>query len=335
MKRVAKIGGVMLLGAVVLAGGALGYLVLRQPKMQPARELRIEATPERLARGRYIFNLADCDGCHTPRDFSRFNGPARESLRGAGTVFPASMGLPGVVAPPNITPDRETGIGTWTDGEKIRAIREGVDRNGRALFPMMPYQNFRHMSDEDVYALVAYLNSLAPVRNAVPPTKLKFPVSVLIKGAPQPVASVPAPDRRNQVRYGEYLVTNAGCRDCHTPTLAGGEKFAVAADMVVVSANITPDQHTGTGPWSEKDFVDRFYQYREYVEHGSPAVGPESFTLMPWLNLSQLPPEDLKAIYAYLRTVQPVHHAVDTHPNWTQPGNPGQETASRAPFAGN
>ena len=183
--KIAKIIGIISLGLVVVAGGVAGFLFLRKPAMQPARDIRIEATPERLARGEYIFKLADCDGCHTPRDFSRFGGPAIAGRRGAGTVFPAEFGLPGVVAPPNITPDVETGIGSWTDGEKIRAIREGVDKNGRALFPMMPYQNFRHMSDEDVYSLVAYLNSLAPVRNAVPPTKLKFPVSQLIKSAAQ------------------------------------------------------------------------------------------------------------------------------------------------------
>ena len=146
---------------------------------------------------------------------------------------------------------------------------------------------------------------------------------------PKPVSSVPAPDRNNKAKYGEYLVTTAGCMECHTPTLAGGEKFSVAPGMVVVSANISPDPHTGTGPWSEKDFLDRFYQYREYVEKGSPLVGRESFTVMPWLNLCQLPADDLKAIYAFIRTRQPVYHAVDTHPNWS-PTPPGQVLSSAA-----
>jgi len=89
--------------------------------------------------------------------------------------------MPGMVVAANITPDRETGIGGWTDGEKIRAIREGVDRDGRVLFPMMPYGNYRLMSDEDVYAVVAYINSLPAVRNPLPATAIKFPVSLLIK----------------------------------------------------------------------------------------------------------------------------------------------------------
>jgi hypothetical protein len=320
MKKFAKILGLTLSGVAVAGGAGIGFLYLRKPAMQPPRDIRIRTTPERLARGKYIFNLADCDGCHSPRDFSRFDGPVIESRRGAGSVFPPAMELPGVVAPPNITPDVETGIGTWTDGEKIRAIREGVDRDGRALFPMMPYQSFRHMSDEDVYSLVAYLDSLPTVRNVVPKTKLNFPVSLLIKGAPQPVKeTVPPPDRTSKVKYGSYLVTLAGCTECHTKTLSGGEKFAVAPGVMVVSANISPDEHTGTGRWTEQDFVDRFYQYREYAEKGSPQVGPESFTLMPWLNFCRLPEEDLRAIYAFIRTKQPVYKAVDTHPAW----NPG------------
>jgi hypothetical protein len=104
--------------------------------------------------------------------------------------------------------------------------------------------------------------------------------------------------------------------DCHTPSLGGGEVFKVAPKVQVVSANISPDAETGIGRWSEQDFLDRFYQYRDYAYNGSPKTGPESFTLMPWLNFSQLPPEDLKAIYAYLHTRRPVHKAVETHPGW-------------------
>ena len=82
----------------------------------------------------------------------------------------------------------------------------------------------------------------------------------------------------------------------------------------MVSANITPEPATGIGTWSREDFLDRFYQYREYVAKGSPVVGPEGFTLMPWLNFCQLSEHDLKAIYAFLRTQRPVYNAVETHP---------------------
>jgi hypothetical protein len=282
-------------------------------------------SPARIGRGKYIFALADCDGCHSERDFTRFGGPVVEHGRGKGAVFPKEFGLPGKVVPANITRDKETGIGAWTDGEKIRAIRDGISRDGTALFPMMGYERFRHMSDEDVYSLVAYLNTLGPVRNAIPRSKIVFPVSMLMKGAPQPAGHVPEPDHSNKVKYGEYLVTLAGCMECHTPakqgkplqgmTLAGGQEFRFPG-VVVVSANITPDLETGIGRWSELDFLERFYQYKEYAEKGSPQVGPESFTLMPWLNFAQLKPEDLKAIYAFLRTQQPIYHVVDSHPVW-------------------
>ena len=326
LKTWLQVLGFFIVAVAVIAAGGFSYLYLRKPATAPPLEVKVAITPARLARGKYLFNLADCDGCHSPRDFSRFNGPVIASGRGKGFVFPPELGLPGMVAPRNITPDAETGIGQWSDGEKIRAIREGISKDGTALFPMMGYESFRHMSDEDTYSLVAYLNTLAPVKNAVPRSRIAFPVSLLMKSAPQPAGHVAEPDRSNKVKYGEYLVTLAGCMGCHTPakkgkplpglTLAGGEQFAFPGGMTVVSANITPDLQTGIGSWSEQDFLDRFYQYKEYVEKGAPAVGPESFTLMPWLNFAQLEPEDLQAIYAFLRTQKPVYHAVDSHPVW-------------------
>jgi mono/diheme cytochrome c family protein len=312
------------LAFIAIAGSGFGYLYWREPSIAPASDVKVDMSPQRIARGKYIFeSVADCDGCHSLRDFSRFGGPVIESGRGQGILMPPEMGLPGRVAARNITPDKETGIGNWTDGEKIRAIREGISKDGHALFPMMPYQNFRQMSDEDVYSLVAYLNSLPPVKNAVPKTEIEFPVSLLIKSAPQPAGSVPEPDRADKVKYGEYLVTMAGCPICHTPSdkgqprkgmrLAGGETFRFPG-VVVVSANITPDPETGIGRWSEQDFLDKFYQYREYVESGAPKVAEESFTLMPWLAFSQKPQEELSAIYAYLKSQPAVYHAVETHP---------------------
>ena len=97
--------------------------------------------------------------------------------------------------------------------------------------------------------------------------------------------------------------------------LAGGKKFHLPG-AVVVSANISPDPQTGIGGWTEHDFLEKFYQYKDYVEQGSPAVTPESFTLMPWLAFSQRPPEELAAIFAYLKSQPPVYHAVETHPDY-------------------
>jgi mono/diheme cytochrome c family protein len=284
-------------------------------------------TPERIARGAYLFTaVADCGGCHSQRDFSLVGGPVVVSGQGRGNVLSdLYSGLPGLVVAPNLTPDRETGIGSWTDGEKIRAIREGVDRDGNALFPMMPYESFRHMSDEDVESLVAYLDSLPPVRNPLPKSKLQFMPALMIKSVPRPAGSVAAPDRADRTKYGEYLVELGGCQDCHTPpddhgqpipgkSFAGGQHFDTPFGHVV-SANITPDLETGIGKWNEDFFVKKFFDYKGYADNGSPKMaGPEAFTLMPWLSFAGKSAEDLGAIFAYLRSRAPVRNTVETHP---------------------
>jgi hypothetical protein len=180
--------GILVSIVIVALDAGIGYFALRKPEQVPASSIKVAMTPERIVRGKYIFEtLADCDGCHSERDFTRVGGPVVLSGRGKGNVLSSLIrGLPGTVVASNITPDPETGIGRWTDGEKIRAIRDGVDREGRALFPMMPYVGFRKMSDEDVESLVAYLDQLPPVKNPLPQTELQFPVGLMIKSVPQP-----------------------------------------------------------------------------------------------------------------------------------------------------
>jgi mono/diheme cytochrome c family protein len=323
IKKAIRMAGLAGGAAVCMAATGASYLVLRKPAIAAPLNLKVEMTPARIARGKYIFTLSDCSGCHSGRDFSRFDGPVIQSQLGQGVEFPKEMGLPGHIASRNITTDIETGIGGWTDGEKIRAIREGISRDGTMLFPMMPYERFRNMSDEDVMSLVAYLNTLPPVKHKVERSQVEFPVSVLVKSAPQPAGSVAPPDRADRAKYGGYLVNMAGCSGCHTQSdkgkpkagwdFAGGERFTFPG-AVVVSANISPDPQTGIGRWSEQDFIEKFQCYREYAENGSPQVGPENFTIMPWLEFSQLETNDLRAIYSFLRRQKPVYHAVDSHP---------------------
>ena len=327
LKKILLVVGCLVGLAVVVGGAGIAYLFLRKPAQAPPSSIKVAMTPERIARGQYIFeSVADCAGCHSQRDFTRVGGPEVPAGLGRGNVLSDILkGLPGTVVASNITPDVETGIGAWTDGEKIRAIREGIGRDGRALFPMMPYQSFRRLSDEDVQSVVAFLDSRPPVRNPLPKTKLIFPVSVLIKSAPQPVGSVPPVDRADRVKYGEYLVAVGGCNDCHTPQekgqpvpgrfLAGGMPFEGPFGKVV-TPNITPDMDTGLGKWSEEFFLKKFYDYKEYAENGPPAAGPEAFTLMPWLAFSRKAPDELSAIYAYLRTIPAVRNSVDTHPGF-------------------
>lgn len=315
-----------LVAVFVLTAAAVAYYELKYPVTAPPRDLKIEATPERLSRGRYLFHhVTLCADCHSKVDWQRFGFPVQEGGLAAGRAWPKEVGLPGEVYSPNITPDKETGVGAWTDGELVRAIREGIGRDGRALFPLMLYTEFRNLSDEDVYSIVAYLRTIPPVRSEVPRTRLEFPLSQLIKMSPEPVASVSAPDRADPVSYGRYLATVAGCKSCHTPAkdgapipgmeFAGGEKFGTEeSGMVAYSYNLTPDNNTGIGTWNEEQFLDKFRQYRAYAAGSPPALTPENFTAMPWLYFAAMDEADLKAIFAYLKTVKPVEHAVETRP---------------------
>jgi len=312
-----KIVGYGLLTLFVIAATGFAYLYFRKPASRAAKNIRVAMTPERIERGHYLFRLADCQGCHSPHELKDGALVVISDREASGQVFTENGMQAGI---PNITPDPETGIGTWTDGEKIRAIREGIDKYGKALFPMMPYEHFRYMADDDVEALVAYLNSLKPVKNRIQRTELPLFIKVMIKGAPQPVEEqVKRPNRSNRRLYGEYLANLGLCIECHTsgegPRLdmskrfAGGRRFDINGH-VVASANITPDPTTGIGSWSVDYFKERFHRYKD----GTPADAAGKFTIMPWHNLAQLPDDDLEAIYGYLREQMPVENKVDRRP---------------------
>jgi len=157
-------------------------------------------------------------GCHAEHDWTAHDAPILPKTLGAGQDMNLLNGFPGKVYGPNITPDTETGAGSWSDDQLARSIREGVGQDGRALFPFMPYLSFRHMSDEDLASVIVYLRSLPPVHKQLPATDLIFPVKYLIRNAPEPLdAPVPQPDVSTPEKRGKYLVTIAGCTDCHTP----------------------------------------------------------------------------------------------------------------------
>lgn len=315
----------ILIAPGLLAGAAFTWLAAKRPNAAPPRDIQVERTPERIARGRHLFTeLADCDGCHTPRDWQRFAGPVKESERGAGFEFPGELGLPGRIVSANLTSDRETGLGNWTDGEILRALREGVSRDGRALFNFMPYDHYARMSDEDAYALIAYIRTLPPIRRERPLPDLPFPLKYLVNDFPRPVqGAVPAPSKKDKVQYGEYLVNLALCKHCHTVyedgapvagrEFAGGQEFRFD-QRLARSANITPDEETGIGLWTEDRFVAKFKGFAELHADNAPKMTQVNFTIMPWLALSRLPEDDLRAIYAYLRTLKPIRNPVVTHP---------------------
>jgi mono/diheme cytochrome c family protein len=214
-----------------------------------------------------------------------------------------------VLAAPNITPDMETGAGTWTDDQFARAIREGIGHDGRTLFPMMPYQNYRVLSDEDLASVIVYIRSLAPIRNELPKPHIPFPLSRLINTAPQPIQTPVTADDSGPVARGRYLAMVGNCKSCHTPVdkmgeplpgmdFAGGKKID---KFPAVTANITPDA-TGISYFDEALFIRSMRT--GYV--GARPLNPP----MPWWVFRNMNDDDLKAIFAYLRTVKPVHHHV-------------------------
>jgi hypothetical protein len=194
-----------------------------------------------------------------------------------------------------------------------RAVREGIGYDGRALFPLMPYHQFRSMADEDLAAIVVYLRSIPAVRKQLPPSEIPFPVNRFINAVPEPLTElVPSPDRNNQVAYGDYLVRIGACRDCHTPMdeqgqVIPGMEFAGGFTLTspigsVASANITQDP-SGIPYYTEELFLEmmRTGMVRSRTLH----------ELMPFKMYGRQTDDDLKAMFAYIRTIPAVAHRVD------------------------
>jgi mono/diheme cytochrome c family protein len=313
MRKLGKILGIVVLvlivGLAVAITFTIGWRPFIGPKARPLTDRKFEATPERLARGQHLFMI--CAGCHSPHDWTKHDPVILPGMLGAGMVMPIQE-LPGRIVAPNLTPDPETGSGTWTDDMFARAMREGIGHDGRALFPMMPYPHFRALPDEDVASLVVYIRTLPAVRNPLPKTEIIFPVKYLIRSVPQPLtAPVPPPDLSTTVKRGEYLVNLVGCSDCHTPQRQGqplkGLDYAGGFILTgpwgrVATANITSDP-SGISYYDEQLFL-------QVMHTGYVKARPLS-KIMPWWDFKEMPDEDLKAIFAYLRTLSPVKHRVD------------------------
>jgi mono/diheme cytochrome c family protein len=290
----------------------IGWRPFIGPRARPLTNRTFERTPERLARGRYLAENFGCFECHGEHDWTKHDAPLIEGTRGAGYADFPLAGLPGRVVPPNITPDPETGAGNWTDDMLARAIREGIGHDGRALFPFMPYPDMRHISDEDLASVIVYLRSIPPIRKALPKTEIIFPVKYLMRSMPQPITEpIPQPDVSTPVKRGEYLVTIVGCTDCHSPQAKGqpirGLEFSGGFILEgpwgrVASANITPDP-SGIPYYDEALFLNIIRT--GYVK------ARKINQIMPWGDYRHLTDEDLKAIFAYLRTLKAVKHHVD------------------------
>jgi len=254
-----------------------------------------------LERGAYLVNgIAACGNCHTPKGP---NGPMAAMAFAGGFVIDDG---PFRAVAANITQDRDTGIGAWTDLQIMDAIRNGRRPDGSIIGPPMPIELYNMMSDSDVQAIVAYLRTIKPIRHKVEKSVYKIPLH-----APRPALHVSEPNRANKVAYGEYLAGPLGhCIECHTPMgprgrdfdhRLGGGGFAMSAPGggKVITPNLTPDPADGIGKWSDADIKRAF----------TTGVRPDGSHLVPIMALAQyrtISAADQDAIVAFLRSLKPL-----------------------------
>lgn len=310
--RIFKYLGVTLALLLLLIAAGLGAAWVVWPNKKAPPSDKVESTPDRVARGKYVAeHVAACFVCHSDRDFAKVSRPQKQGQQGSGGQCDEGPGYQ--VCPANITPAMQTGIGHWTDGEIIRAIREGIGKDGNALWSGMPYGEYRQLSDDDVQAVVTYLRSLPLVERQIPEMRVSLYLTLVNRTLPQPVEqSVVAPAKADQVAYGQYLVRVARCTNCHMENFAGGIELP-GPNGRSVSANITPDRETGIGSWSREQFVGRFKAFAT-LDPTAPAT-PGQTSEMPWTDYSGMTEEDLGAMFAFLMTVPPVSQKVVRFPD--------------------
>ena len=318
MKKILKVLGILMLSILLILLLIIAYIKIILPDVGPAPQMQVEPTTARLARGSYLANsVMACMDCHSKRNPAFFSLPMDEMTRGeGGQRFDQSMGFPGIFYSANITP---FGIGNWTDGDIYRAITTGVRKNGKPIFPVMPYHAYGHANPEDVRSLIVYLRSLSSKKNIVPVSSADFPMSILLNTVPKKADPLTLPQAGDTLAYGYYLFTIASCYDCHTPfdngkfddtyALAGGRAFPVPGGKVT-SANLTTDRETGLGSWTREMFVSRFSFYRDSANAHRVVNQGELQTIMPWTMYGTMTDADLSGIYTYMQTIKPIKHLV-------------------------
>jgi mono/diheme cytochrome c family protein len=288
---------------------------LRAPRLcVSALSLLLVAAPAAAGdatRGAMLFAMAGGCGCHTTTD-----GPVGAGGRELPTPFGTFYGS-------NITPDRDTGIGAWTDDEIVAVIRDGRKRSGAIVAPVMPYYQYAGMADADVRDLVAYLRTLAPVSRQVPPAKVTLPLPRLAYRAWRwlyaPSLTPPATAPDEPLARGRYYVDHVAiCGDCHTPRTRLG---ALDQSMYLAGTNdgpdghpvpnITPDKATGIGKWAENHYVGllrsgmlpNFDNVQGLMAEVIDGIGGGP-------GYKDLSESELRSLAKYLKTVPPVRHEV-------------------------
>jgi mono/diheme cytochrome c family protein len=301
--------------ALLAASGTYLYFLVILPPDLPIAELKLDRTPERVARGEYLATAVfGCVYCHSERDWELFGGPIKPGGLGkGGERFDESVGFPGLIVSTNITPYH---LGDWSDGELYRAIISGLHKDGYAFFPVMPFDVYLYLETEDVYSIMAYLRTLEPIAADHPPRQLSNFMQAIGNSRVKP-AEPWVVDQDDPVARGEYLSIIAGCRFCHTPAderrqgipemrFGGGLGFPWQ-DKTVYSANISADPDTGIGNWTVEDFIARF---KAYENQRIPVSEVGYNTQMAWTEYAQLTESDLAAIYAYIMSQPAVRNEV-------------------------
>jgi mono/diheme cytochrome c family protein len=289
-----------LTAVVTVAVGAVVFFAWPH-SIEDVSAARAKLGPNSVARGEYLARAADCVACHT-----------------LGNGKPYAGGLPfhlpfGTIYASNITADKDTGIGQWSDGEFVRALRHGVGRDSKDLYPAFPYTSYASMTTEDALSIKDYLFSLEPVRSETPANSLSFPFDqrYLMRGwkllflSRQQFPDGESADAKS--RRGEYLVDVLGhCGECHTPrnqlfALDQGRKFSGAVTAGWKAYNISSDKEEGIGGWTSQQIAD--YLSKGHAEGRGAASG--SMAEAVEFSLRYLSKDDLSAMVTYLQATPP------------------------------
>jgi mono/diheme cytochrome c family protein len=282
------------------------YNILQASHARPLTDVKYEATDERIARGKYLMEgPLWCFQCHTERDKSKPGSPPLWDKKGSGAELFKTDSTH--LYAPNITPDKRTGIGNFTDDMIARAIREGVGHDGRAL-TVMPWWTFRELTDEDIASIVSYLRSIPAIEHKLPRRNLTLKEEQELKEGSVPLTSpLEELDNSSMIGRGSYLIRASDCVGCHTgwygrnPGMYGGGNPMNHNKEHVFSPNITSDS-TGIGAWSAETFI--------YVMRNGKGKSGTIGGMMPWTSFKNMSDEDLTAIYLALMSTYPVRHIV-------------------------
>lgn len=316
MKKILKVLLIIIGVLVLIIGIFAAYVSMRSIPKYPVKKIdvKVEVTPARVERGTKLASML-CRSCHLDKATNKFTGRTLSEAPQFGKIYSA-----------NITQHPDGGIGKWSDGDIIYLLRTGIKPDGQYIPPYMP--KLVHISDEDLFSIVAFLRSdnnwVQPNPNKMPPSEPSFLTKFLVtigamKPFEYPTQSIPEPDTTDIIKWGKYsALYQYECYACHSKDFAtndyyfpekspgyfaGGNKMYTLEGKEIQSLNITMDKSTGIGNWTEEQFIAAVKS--GVVPDGGPAL---HYPMQPYINLTD---KEVKAIYAYLKTVPTLSNKVE------------------------